>query len=114
MSMFAQLEKLAGVIAQRAQNADPQSSYVAKLLARGHLRAAKKVAEEGAEVAMASAREQSSEIIYESADLLFHLLLLWQAHGVTPQQVMDELVRREGVSGIAEKKGRKHAGQQSA
>lgn len=110
MSMFAQLEKLAAVIAERAGVADPESSYVAKLISKGHLRAAKKVAEEAAEVAMASAREKSDEIIYESADLLFHLLVLWQTQGIAPEQVMNELQRREGVSGIAEKKGRKHVG----
>jgi phosphoribosyl-ATP pyrophosphohydrolase len=109
MSMFAQLEKLSQVIAQRASVADPQSSYVAKLLSKGPLRAGKKVGEEAVEVAIASASGVTADVISESADLLFHLLVLWQAHGVTPEQVMDELQRREGVSGIAEKKARKPA-----
>lgn len=111
MSSFAQLEKLYAVIAERAGNADPESSYVAKLLSKGPQRAAKKVGEEAVEVAIASAGADKGEVIYESADLLFHLLVMWQAHGVKPEDVMNELMRREGVSGIAEKKGRKkHAG----
>lgn len=109
MSMFEQLEKLATVIAQRAQVADPESSYVAKLLSKGAERAGKKVGEEAVEVAIASARNVNAEVVAESADLLFHLLVLWQAHGVTPEDVMSELKRREGVSGIAEKKARKQA-----
>jgi phosphoribosyl-ATP pyrophosphohydrolase len=109
MSMFAQLEKLAAVIAQRASVADPESSYVAKLLSKGSARASKKVGEEAVEVAIASAQGSNAEVITESADLLFHLLVLWQSHGITPEQVMAELERREGVSGIAEKKARKKA-----
>lgn len=107
MSQYQQLEKLADVIAKRAANADPESSYVAKLLSKGGARAGKKVGEEGVEVAIASARNNKKEVINESADLLFHLLVLWQAHDVTADEVMNELVRREGVSGIAEKKARK-------
>jgi phosphoribosyl-ATP pyrophosphohydrolase len=109
MSQYEQLEKLGVVIAQRAANADPQSSYVAKLLSKGSSRAGKKVGEEAVEVAIASAGGNTQEVISESADLLFHLLVLWQSHGVTPAQVMAELERREGVSGIAEKKARKNA-----
>lgn len=109
MSIYAQLEKLGAVIAQRAANPDPESSYVAKLLSKGALRAGKKVGEEAVEVAIASASNNPKEIISESADLLFHLLVLWQARGVTPEQVMAELQRREGISGIAEKKSRKPA-----
>lgn len=109
MSQFSQLEKLVGVIADRAGNADPASSYVAKLLSKGPERAGKKVGEEAVEVAIASARGVASEVISESADLLFHLAVLWQAHGITPEDVMGELKRREGISGIAEKKSRKRA-----
>lgn len=107
MNIFAQLEKLVDVIAQRAKNADPESSYVAKLLSKGPQRAAKKVGEEAVEVAIASAGSNKGEIVYESADLLFHLLVMWQAHGIKAEEVMNELIRREGVSGIAEKKARK-------
>lgn len=107
MNIFEQLERLSTVIAQRAANADPESSYVAKLLSKGASRAGKKVGEEAVEVAIAAAGADNEEVISESADLLFHLLVLWQARGVTADQVMAELRRREGVSGIAEKKGRK-------
>ena len=109
MSQYEQLEKLGRVIAQRAANADPASSYVAKLLSKGSARAGKKVGEEAVEVAIAAATGNPQEVISESADLLFHLLVLWQSQGVTAAAVMDELKRREGVSGIAEKKGRKNA-----
>ena len=106
MSMFEQLEKLCTVIAQRASVADAESSYVAKLLSKGPERAGKKVGEEAVEVAIASAGGKREEVISESADLLFHLLVLWQAHGVAAADVMGELARREGTSGIAEKKAR--------
>lgn len=109
MSTYEQLERLAEVIRTRAGNADPESSYVAKLLSKGALRAGKKVGEEAVEVAIASASGNAREVINESADLLFHLLILWQAHGVSAEQVMIELKRREGISGLAEKKGRKKA-----
>jgi phosphoribosyl-ATP pyrophosphohydrolase len=105
--MFEQLEKLAAVITERAKNADPESSYVAKLLSKGASRAGKKVGEEAVETAIAAASGNRSETISESADLLFHLMVLWQAQGIAPSDVMEELKRREGISGIAEKKGRK-------
>lgn len=109
MSQYEQLEKLGAVIGERASNADPESSYVAKLLSKGSLRAGKKVGEEAVEVAIAAASGNRVEVIKESADLLFHLLVLWQSQGITGTDVMNELKRREGVSGIAEKKARKKA-----
>lgn len=107
MSKYEQLEKLGEVITQRAKNADPESSYVAKLLSKGSARAGKKVGEEAVEVAIAAASSNRQEVILESADLLFHLLVLWEALNVNADDVMNELKRREGVSGIAEKKARK-------
>lgn len=109
MSQYEQLDKLSQVIAERAGNADPESSYVAKLMSKGSLRAGKKVGEEAVEVAIAAASGNRVEVIRESADLLFHLLVLWQSQGITAADVMNELKRREGVSGIAEKKARKKA-----
>lgn len=109
MSTYEQLEKLSAVIAERAQVADPESSYVAKLLSKGSARAGKKVGEEAVEVAIAAASNNRVEVIKESADLLFHLLLLWESLNVSATDVMNELKRREGVSGIAEKKARKKA-----
>lgn len=107
MSMFRQLEKLSTVITERAQSADPESSYVAKLLSKGPLRAGKKVGEEAVEVAIAAASNVKKDVVSESADLLFHLLVLWKSCAITPEEVMAELERREGISGIAEKKARK-------
>ena len=105
MSKFAYLDELTATIAKRAKG-DPATSHVAKLLKKGPKKAAKKVGEEAVEVAIASAMHDSTEIIYESADLIFHLLVLWQAHGIAPEVVMAELKRREGISGIAEKASR--------
>ncbi len=105
MSKFAYLDELCATIAER-QQADPATSHVAKLLKKGPKKVAKKVGEEAVEVAIASAMHDSTQIIYESADLLFHLMVLWRAHGIEPEIVMDELKRREGVSGIAEKASR--------
>lgn len=105
MSKFAYLDQLTATIAERAK-ADPSVSHVAKLLKKGPKKSAKKVGEEAVEVAIASAMNDSTEIIYESADLLFHLMVLWQAHGIDPETVMNELKRREGTSGLAEKASR--------
>lgn len=105
MSKFAYLDELVATINERA-DADPAVSHVAKLLKKGPKKSAKKVGEEAVEVAIASAMHDSTQIIYESADLLFHLLVLWRAHGIDPSVVMAELKRREGVSGLAEKAAR--------
>lgn len=83
--------------------ADKESSYVATLFAKGHKKIAQKIGEEATEVVIASGGENRQEIVSESADLLFHLLVLWAAHGVTPEDVTAELERREGTSGIEEK-----------
>lgn len=86
---------------------DSATSYVAKCFAKGTDHIAKKLGEEAVETAMASAQNNREQVVYESSDLLFHLLLLLAAHDITPDEVMDELARREGVSGIEEKKNRK-------
>ena len=105
MSAFATLDQLILTIAQR-EGSDPATSYIAKLLNKGAPHIAKKVGEEAVEVAIASASGNRHEVITESADLLFHLLVLWHAHGISPEDVMAELQRREGTSGIAEKAAR--------
>jgi phosphoribosyl-ATP pyrophosphohydrolase len=105
MSKFAYLDELTATIAERA-NGDPATSHVAKLVKKGPKKVAKKVGEEAVEVAIASAMHDSTQIIYESADLLFHLMVLWRVHGIEPEMVMNELRRREGTSGIAEKASR--------
>jgi len=88
------------------KSAEPTSSYVASLFAKGSKKIAQKVGEEATETVLASAGGNKKEIISESADLLFHLLVLWAAHDVTPDEVANELKRREGTSGIEEKKSR--------
>lgn len=85
------------------KSADPKSSYVASLFSKGNKKIAQKVGEEATEVVLASAGSDKKEIISESADLLFHLMVLWAAHGVTPDDVAAELERREGTSGHDEK-----------
>ncbi len=105
MTAFAQLDQLVATIAARASG-DAASSYVAKLLHKGASHIAKKVGEEGVEVAIASASGNAEDVVKESADVLFHLLVLWRAHGISPEDVMAELKRREGTSGLAEKASR--------
>jgi phosphoribosyl-ATP pyrophosphohydrolase len=105
MSEFIYLDELTATIKSR-RNADPKESHVAKLLKKGPKKVAKKVGEEAVEVAIASAMHDSTQIIYESADLLFHLLVLWEAHGIPAEMIMAELKRRENTSGIAEKASR--------
>ncbi len=94
------IEELYGVIEKR-KGGDPETSYVARTFARGREHVAKKVGEEGVEVALAGALGDKKGIVSESADLLFHLLVLWSAAGVKPADVFDELSKRRGVSGLA-------------
>lgn len=89
------------------KGADPASSYTAKLLGRGMRKCAQKLGEEAVETAIAATAGDRPEVIAESADLLYHLLVVWAAAGVAPAEVYAELARREGVSGIAEKASRK-------
>jgi phosphoribosyl-ATP pyrophosphohydrolase len=99
------LERLFLVIESR-KGADPTSSYSAKLLAEGKGRIAKKLGEEATETVIAAAAGTPAEVARESADLLYHLLVLWAAAGVDPADVWAELARREGTSGLAEKAAR--------
>ena len=89
------------------KNASPASSYVAKLHAKGLDAILKKIGEEATEAVMAAKDGQSEKIIYEVADLWFHTLVLLSHKGLTAQDVLDELARREGVSGLDEKASRK-------
>jgi phosphoribosyl-ATP pyrophosphohydrolase len=100
------LQRLWQVIdARRA--ADPETSYTARLLARGNAKVAQKFGEEAVEAVIEGVRGDGAALIGESADVLYHLLVLWAAAGITPIDVANELTRREGTSGIAEKKGRR-------
>lgn len=99
------LYKLYNTISGR-KGADPEKSYVAKLMSKGVAKIAKKVGEEGVEVAIAAVDADKGATIRESADVLFHLMILWSVMNITPEDVMKELERREGVSGIDEKNNR--------
>ncbi|HLJ21510.1 MAG TPA: phosphoribosyl-ATP diphosphatase [Stellaceae bacterium] len=96
------LDRLFDTIAARA-HADPATSYTAKLLQQGAERAAQKLGEEALETALAAAAGRRAAVVSESADLLYHLLVLWAATSVTPAEVWAELARREGTSGLEEK-----------
>lgn len=95
----------ATILARRA--ADPATSYVAALTAKGRAKIAQKVGEEAVETVIAATAADKPALIAESADLLFHLLVLWADAGVTPDDVAAELQRREGVSGLDEKAARR-------
>jgi len=101
------LARLAGVIASR-QSADPATSYVARLLAKGEDAVLKKIGEEATEVVMACKDGVPDRIVAEVADLWFHTLVALARHGLTPAQVLAELERREGISGLDEKAARRH------
>jgi phosphoribosyl-ATP pyrophosphohydrolase len=99
------LERLAAVIESR-RGADPAKSWSAKLLADRPL-AAKKLAEEAMEAALAAVQDDKDALAAESADLVYHWLALLAASGVSLDEVASKLEAREGTSGIAEKAGRK-------
>ncbi len=100
------LERLAGTIEARKQAA-PETSYVAKLLSKGEDAILKKIGEEATEVVLAAKGGDKTHLVYEVADLWFHCMVLLSKHGLRPEDVLAELARREGMSGIAEKAGRK-------
>jgi phosphoribosyl-ATP pyrophosphohydrolase len=102
------LERLWRVIESR-RGADPETSYTAKLLARGNAKVAQKLGEEAVEAVIEGVRGDRAALVGESADLLYHLFVLWAATGVTPAEIAAELARRDGTSGIAEKKNRKNS-----
>ena len=99
------LDRLFAVIEAR-RSADPSSSYTAKLLAGGTPAITAKITEEAAETVAAALAEGPEALTRESADLLYHLCVLWADQGVRPEDVWAELTRREGVSGIVEKASR--------
>ena len=86
--------------------ADPEQSYTARLLNRGTSKIAQKLGEEAVETAIAAALKDRAGVIDESADVLYHLLVMLAAREVTLDEVLAELTQREGVSGLAEKAGR--------
>jgi phosphoribosyl-ATP pyrophosphohydrolase len=91
---------------QLRRGADPAISYTARLFARGRAKIAQKLGEEAVEAVIEGIGDDRVALVGESADLLYHLLVLWAAAGVSPADVAAELMRRESTSGIAEKRAR--------
>ncbi|MEQ8246830.1 MAG: phosphoribosyl-ATP diphosphatase [Alphaproteobacteria bacterium] len=102
----AVIERVFAVIESR-RHADPKESYVAKMFARGRKKIAEKVGEEAVETVIAAVDKDRGEVIAESTDLLFAMMVLWAQMDVRPEHVFAELARREGTSGLAEKAARK-------
>lgn len=102
------LARLADTLESRlpANGGDPAGSYAAKLYARGPDAFLKKIGEEATELVMAAKDADTDRIIAETADLWFHSLVALAYYGVRPEQILNELERREGVSGLVEKAGR--------
>lgn len=96
------LERLSAVLESR-KGADPDSSYVARLYGKGLDTILKKIGEEATETVMAAKDGDKQKIVYEIADLWFHTLVLLAHQGLKPQDVLDELDRRFGLSGLEEK-----------
>jgi phosphoribosyl-ATP pyrophosphohydrolase len=99
------LDRLFAVVESR-RDADPTVSHSARLLSRGPAKVAQKFGEEAVECLIEAVAGNRDALIGESADVLYHLLVLWVSSGVSPTEVWSELVRREGISGIAEKAAR--------
>jgi phosphoribosyl-ATP pyrophosphohydrolase len=100
------LRRLAETIASR-KGADPGSSYVADLFSRGEDAILKKIGEESVETLLAAKEGDKLHLVRETADLWFHCLVILAYHGLGPDDVLAELRRREGISGIDEKASRK-------
>jgi phosphoribosyl-ATP pyrophosphohydrolase len=94
------LDRLWQVIQSR-RGSDPQTSYTARLFSRGRAKIAQKLGEEAIEAVIEGVGNNPAALVGESADLLYHLLVLWAAVGISPADVAAELTRREGTSGIA-------------
>ncbi|MBB5374381.1 phosphoribosyl-ATP diphosphatase [Acidocella aromatica] len=100
------LDRLWATVLSR-KDADPNQSHSARLLSRGTEKVAQKFGEEAVECVIEAVAGKTTALIGESADVLYHLLVLWVDAGLRPEQVWAELTRREGMSGIAEKAARK-------
>jgi phosphoribosyl-ATP pyrophosphohydrolase len=96
------LDRLWSVVMSRRE-ADPAISHSARLLSRGPAKVAQKFGEEAVECLIEAVRGDRDAVIAESADVLYHLIVVWVSTGVAPEEVWTELMRREGVSGIAAK-----------
>jgi phosphoribosyl-ATP pyrophosphohydrolase len=105
MNMQAIFEQLTQTI-QARKDANPETSYVAKLFHKGEDTMLKKIGEEATEVVIAAKNNDREQIVYESADLVFHLMVMLARYDVRLDEVADELARREGLSGLVEKASR--------
>ncbi len=101
----AVLDRLWSVVMSR-RSADPAVSHSARLLQRGTAKVAQKFGEESVECLIEAVAGNRDAVVAESADVLYHLIVLWVACGIRPEEVWEELKRREGISGIAEKASR--------
>lgn len=101
----AVLDRLWAVV-QARRTADPAVSHSARLLLRGISKVAQKFGEEAVECLIEAVANNRDAVVAESADVLYHLIVLWVASGIDPEEVWTELKRREGISGIAEKASR--------
>ncbi len=101
----AVLDSLWSVVLSRRE-ADPASSHSARLLSRGRAKVAQKFGEEAVECLIEAVAGNRAQLVAESADVLYHLLVMWVDAGIAPHEVWAELERRQGVSGIAEKASR--------
>jgi phosphoribosyl-ATP pyrophosphohydrolase len=101
----AVLDRLWSVVMSR-RTADPAVSHSARLLLRGPAKVAQKFGEESVECLIEAVAGNRDAVVAESADVLYHLIVLWVACGIRPEEVWEELKRREGISGIAEKAAR--------
>ncbi|MDE2319836.1 MAG: phosphoribosyl-ATP diphosphatase [Rhodospirillales bacterium] len=102
------LDRLWGTVLSRA-DANPNESHSARLLSRGTEKVAQKFGEEAIECVIEAVAKHRTALIGESADVLYHLMVLWVDAGLRPEEVWVELSRREGMSGIAEKAARKQS-----
>jgi phosphoribosyl-ATP pyrophosphohydrolase len=100
------LDKIAASIEKR-KSADPQKSYVASLFAKGDDAMLKKIGEEATETVLAAKSGDKLQIVRETCDLWFHCMIVLARHGLGPDDVLSEMQRREGISGIDEKAARK-------
>ena len=104
--LYETLERITATINER-KGGDPEKSYVAKLFAKGDDAMLKKIGEEATEMVLAAKSGEKLQIVHETADLWFHSLIVLARHGLGPADVLAEMKRREGISGIDEKAARK-------
>ena len=105
--LYETLERIAATINERKKAGNADKSYVAQLFAKGEDAMLKKIGEEAAETILAAKGGDRLHLVRETADLWFHSMIVLAAHGLGPADVLAELHRREGISGIDEKKGRR-------